>query len=275
MVERLVPILIFTGIIHLTATLGYSVRLAGVRTQRLAIAFSLWNVTSLVSSTANTIQAPLLGSVLDESYKLLQHGTAGIFAAVESELRSVIVAATVGTVLGTLLLPSFVRLFIKGIFLFERVRSVPRMIGMVFRPKMLKAMAANVSLPKIKTAKRVIRSKGVPRRIVVLNTFVTGIWTIGVLAALYAGFLDHEHVRTTTTMSGIINGVATLLGVLLIDPHVASITDEAARGIRSDEDVQSLSMYLAFSRIAGTILAQALFVPAADFIVFIARLLEG
>lgn len=273
--DRLVPILVFTGIIHLTATLGYSVRLAGVRTQRLAIAFSLWNVTSLISSTANTIQAPLLGSVLDESYKLLQHGTVGIFAAVESELRFVIAAATVGTVLGTLLLPSFVRLFIKGIFVFERVRSVPKMLGMLFHPKMLKAMLDNISIPKLGTAKRVMISKGIPRRIVLLNTLVTGIWTIGVLAALYAGFLDHEHVRTTTTMSGIINGVATLLGVLLIDPHVASITDEAARGIRSDEDVKSLSMYLAFSRIAGTIIAQAIFIPAADIIVFIARLLEG
>lgn len=274
MEDRWVPILIFTGIIHLIATLGYSVRLAGVRTQRLAIAFSLWNVIFLVSSTANTIQAPLLGSILDESYKMLQRGAGGVNAAVESELRVVIAAATIGTVLGTLLLPSFVRLFVKGIFLFERVRSVPKMLGMLFRPKMLKAMITNISLPKIKTAKRVIK-KGIPRRIVVLNTFVTGIWTIGVLSASYAGFLDHEHVQTNTTMSGIVNGVATLLGVLLIDPHVASITDEAARGIRYEEDVKSLSMHLAFSRIAGTVLAQAVFIPAADLIVFIARVLEG
>lgn len=271
----MIPVLVFTGIIHLIATLGYSVRLAGVRTQRLAIAFSLWNVIFLLSSTANTIQAPLLGNILDESYEMLQKGVTGIAATVESELKIVIAAATFGTILGTLLLPSFARLFIKGIFLFERVRSVPKMVGVFFRPKMLKAILANVSLPKLGTAQRVIESRGIPKRIIVLNIMVTGIWTIGILSALYAGFLDHENVQTTTTMSGIVNGIATLLGVLLIDPHVASITDEAARGIRCDEDVKSLTMHLAFSRIAGTVLAQTIFIPAANLIVYMARMLEG
>ncbi|PKM83308.1 MAG: hypothetical protein CVU89_00700 [Firmicutes bacterium HGW-Firmicutes-14] len=59
----------------------------------------------------------------------------------------------------------------------------------------------------------------------------------------------------------------------LTDPHVASITDEAARGKRPDGDVKILSMYLAFSRIGGTLIAQLFFVPAALLIINIAGML--
>lgn len=271
--HRLILVICFTMIIHMITTLGYAVRLAGVRTQRLALAFSLWNVIYLVSSTANTIQAPFLGRMIDEAGVLLQKGSESIINTVEWEIRLVIGAATLGTVLGTLFIPSFVRLFTKGIFLFERVKSVPKMIAILFKPKSVKAIFARMHIPKMDAAKRAAKGRGIPRKIIILNFLVSGVWTIGVLAALFAGLLDIAYVRTTANMSGLINGVATILGVMLIDPHVASITDEAARGIRSDEDVKAMSMYLAFSRIGGTLLAQLLFVPGAQLIVMVARLL--
>ncbi|HWI55080.1 MAG TPA: lipid II flippase Amj family protein [Desulfobacteria bacterium] len=271
--HRLILVIIFTVIIHMIITLGYAVRLAGVRTQRLALAFSLWNVIFLVASTANTVQAPFLGRIIDEAGTLIHKGNLNVTSAVEYDIRIIILAATLGSIIGTLLIPNFVRLFTKGIFLFERVKSVPRMIGVMLRPKMLRKILAAITIPQSTSVKRLVRKRGVPKKLVVLNFLVTGIWTIGVLAALYAGLLDIKFVRTTANMSGIINGVATVMGVLLIDPHVASITDEAARGKRSDEDVKLLSFYLAASRIAGTILAQVIFIPAAEIIVMAARVL--
>ncbi len=271
--SRLIIVVGFTIIIHMIYTLAYSIRLAGVRTQRLALAFSLWNVISLLSSTANTIQAPFLGKLIDDTSKTVRHNPASVIYGVGWDLRVVIVAATVGTILGAILIPSFVRLFTKGIFLFERVKSVPRMIAMMFKPSMVKNMLSTVRMPKMETVRRVGQRKGIPGRIVLLNLVTTGILTTGVLSALYAGVMDISLVRTTNNMSGIINGVATILGVMLVDPHVASITDEAARGKRPDEDVKSLSMYLAFSRIGGTLLAQLFFVPAAMVIVYVARML--
>lgn len=271
--HRLILVLGFTIIIHMITTLGYAVRLAGVRTQRLALAFSLWNVIYLLASTANTIQAPFLGRLIDEAGTMLHKGASGMVEQVGWELRLVIAAGTLGTILGTVLLPSFVRLFTKGIFLFERVKSIPRMMGILIRPTTLIKILGNIYIPALDTVKRTAKNQHVPRKLIVLNFLVTGIWTIGVLSALYAGLLDIRYVRTTANMSGVINGIATILGVMLVDPHVASITDQAARGIRSDEDVKSLSMYLAMSRIAGTLLAQVVFVPAAELIVIIARVL--
>lgn len=271
--HRLLLVIGFTVIIHMIYTLGYSVRLAGVRTQRLALAFSLWNVIYLVSSTANTIQAPFLGRIIDEAGRKVHLNAAAVIAKVGWDLRLVLLAATLGTILGAVLMPSFVRLFTRGIFLFERVKSVPKMMAMLLHPRMVKNILSTLKLPKVETMKRVSKTSGVPRKLIFLNFVVTGIWTTGVLSALYAGIVDIAYVRTTANMSGVINGIATILGVLLVDPHVASITDEAARGIRSDEDVKSLSMYLALSRVAGTVLAQLILYPAALVIVGIAKVL--
>ena len=51
--------------------------------------------------------------------------------------------------------------------------------------------------------------------------------TIGVLAASYASALAPQYARTAMTLSGVINGVGTLLLVLLVDPVSALITDQA------------------------------------------------
>lgn len=43
-----------TFVIHLIGTLAYSVRIAGTRTGRIAVSFSLFNILILVSRTSNS-----------------------------------------------------------------------------------------------------------------------------------------------------------------------------------------------------------------------------
>lgn len=56
---------ILTTIIHIVNTSAYAARLAGVRTQRPALAHSLFNVIALTSRGANAIAGPLLASLTD------------------------------------------------------------------------------------------------------------------------------------------------------------------------------------------------------------------
>ena len=63
--NRLMLICLFTGLIHMIETLSYSARLAGIRTGRLYMAGALFSLFVLVARTANLIQAPLLGSLVD------------------------------------------------------------------------------------------------------------------------------------------------------------------------------------------------------------------
>lgn len=46
---NLAIICLLTFIIHLIGTLAYSVRIAGVRTRRIAVSFALFNILALVS----------------------------------------------------------------------------------------------------------------------------------------------------------------------------------------------------------------------------------
>jgi hypothetical protein len=63
-----------------------------------------------------------------------------------------------------------------------------------------------------------------------------------------------------------INGIATILLTLFIDPKAAIITDQALRGKRPYEDVKALVVLLIVTKIVGTLLGQALFLPAANLI---------
>ena len=42
-----------TFVIHIVATLAYAVRIAGVRTRRVAVSFALFGIIALVSRMAN------------------------------------------------------------------------------------------------------------------------------------------------------------------------------------------------------------------------------
>jgi hypothetical protein len=90
---------------------------------------------------------------------------------------------------------------------------------------------------------------------------------------MYASVLAPELARTTTTLSGGVNGVGTLLLVILIDPVSALITDQALRGKRPASEVSHIVIWQVTGRFIGTLLAQLLFFPAALLVVHLARML--
>jgi len=59
---NLLFICLLTLVIHVVGTLAYAVRIAGVRTRRIAISFSLFNILALISRTSNSFQGPFLAS---------------------------------------------------------------------------------------------------------------------------------------------------------------------------------------------------------------------
>lgn len=264
-----------TTIIHLINTLNYSVRLAGVKTKRLAIAFSLFNVIFLISSTANTVQAPLLAKISDKLFAGVERGSALYsenLVSLSWDIRLVLACATIGTVAGTMLIPSFVRIMSKGIFLFERTGSIPLLLALLFSPGKLRKVMADVYLPGTETVNR-SHHPDIPKKLLTLNVLIIGVFTTGVLSALYAGSLVPEFGKTAAMLSSLVNGGAQILLATIVDPTVANITDQSIRGVRSEADVKSMVMYLAFSRIAGTLLAQVIFIPAAELIRLVAHLI--
>ncbi|MGK4213182.1 lipid II flippase family protein, partial [Bacillus paralicheniformis] len=115
------------------------------------------------------------------------------------------------------------------------------------------------------------RFRYIPKRLFVLNMAITAIYTIGVLAALYAGVLVPERHTTAVMASGLVNGVATMLLALFVDPKVSVLADDVAKGRRSYTYLKWASITMATSRVAGTIFAQVLFIPASYYIAWMTK----
>jgi hypothetical protein len=252
-----------TAVVHCLDTAAYASRIAGVRTGRLALTGALFSIVSLVSRVANTLQAPLLGSAVD---RMVRQGDLG---GMLHGFHLIIGAASVGTLLGAVLIPTFTSLFSRGALAYEFHGSFLALLWHSLSTRGLSRVSQHFRLPLPESVRKASRFN-LPRSFFVLTVLVTAVYTVGVSSTIYASALAPELVRTATTLSGVINGVGTLLLVLLVDPVSALITDQALRGNRPVSAVSHIVIWQVAGRFAGTLVAQLLFVPAAWLVVMIA-----
>ena len=253
-----------TFVIHLIGTLAYSVRIAGSRTRRIALSLSLFNILVLVSRTSNSFQAPLLAKRVEQNI------AAGAIADA-SDFRWLLAAASAATVAGALLIPTFQRLFARYVEACARRRSVAKVLVRLFSPGALAAVRGSAAVPGWNNITTAARGPHIPWRVALLNAVGMAIWTVGVFAALYAAYLRPELRVTSSQLSAVVNGVATILMFVFIDPYLSMITDDVAEGRASEAYFRRSIVWLTGSRLAGTMLAQVLLVPAAFWIVAIAE----
>ena len=247
-----------TIIIHLVDTLAYSVRLNSVKSGKIALSMSLFNIFVLVSRTANMFQAPLIGTLIGVS----------ISKQIDplSDIRLVVFSATIGTILGIILIPTFLKLFAIAVNKLEIRGSVPSLVVEALSISNIKRIVKKTTKPRKKMLLS-LRYKEIPKRMLILNTMITAIYTIGVLSAYYAAFfVTGERQLAVVGSSGMINGIATILLTLVVDPQSAIITDQALRNKRPYGDVKALVIMLLGTKLLGTIIAQILIYPAAKII---------
>src|ERR1051326_2713297 len=124
---NLLLICLLTFVIHMVGTLAYAVRIAGVRTRRIAISFSLFNILVLVSRTSNSFQGPFLAKRIES--RLLNGHT---FSPLLHDFRWLLLTTTVATLIGAVLIPTFQRLFSGAVHQFQINRSLPRLAQLGF-----------------------------------------------------------------------------------------------------------------------------------------------
>lgn len=264
---QLAIIVALTFVIHLIGTLAYAFRIAGVRTGNIAIAFSLFNILVLVSRVSNSFQGPFLAKRVENTIHAPgQHDLAFDFALV-------LAAASAATLAGGLLIPTFQRYSTVAVEAFRRRRSVPLLMLRAATPRGLAVLSESVSMPRYANLRRLRLGGAVPAGVVVLNVIATALWTVGVLAAIYAGSLDPDFRVTAATLSSVINGIATIALFLIVDPYLSGLTDDVVAGRASEADFRRAVTWMVASRLAGTLLAQALLFPSALLIVWVAGLL--
>jgi len=257
---QLIMIALFILIIHSIETLAYSVRLSGARVRLLASALSLFNVMVMVSRLANMMQQPFTGSLIDQAPK------ENALEFVESQYRILIGSATLGTIIGLLLLPTFIAVFSRAIIhLAEERGSIPALMKKGFTIPYLRRLKKHIHLPRY-TYLKDMSWRDIPIKLFCINTLITAIYTIGVLSALFAALIAPERATTAVMASGLINGVATILLIIFIDPKISILADDVINQKGSYVTLKSASIMMVTSRLLGTLLAQILFIPGAKYV---------
>jgi hypothetical protein len=262
---QLLAICLLTAGINLIGALAYAARIAGVRTRRIAMSFALFNLLVLVSRLSNSILAPFLAKRIE--LRLASGGGEALLG----DFRMVLLSASVAVFVGILLVPTGQRLFARAIGWFQEHRSTTRMLLASATPSGLRTIRDSLALPHASQLRELAKPRGVGWGVLVANCLAQALLTVGVLASLYAGYLNPEFRVTASQLSAVINGLATILLFAFIDPQLSVMTDDVVEGRVSEPLFRRTIVWISFSRLAGTLLAQALFLPAAMAIAWVAN----
>ncbi len=260
---KIVLVFIINFIITMIGTLAYSVRIVGIRTGKIAISSALFNAVSLFSRAAGVFQLPLLTKYVAE-YKN-QHNLVFIFYLL-------ILDVVLASLAGAALLPTFQRIFTKGVEAFSINKSVFRLMLHSFSKSGVTYIKNSVAIPSKANIKGV-NFRRLPFRLLIINILTVALLTAGIFSPVYAGVLEPELNGTCITLVSVLTGLATILSTLFVDPHLSILTDEVIEGKYNVADYRGCVIGMVGSKIVGSALTFAIFIPAAHLIVFIAKIL--
>ena len=263
--RQLVIICLLTAAINLIGTLAYAARIAGVRTRRIAMSFALFNILVLVSRTSNSFLGPFLAKRIESRI------VSGGGDALIGDFHLVLSSASLAVLLGIVMVPTGQRLFASAIGHFQEHRSTFRMLLHGASVEGLRSVREALTPPRLEQLKGLAMPRGVGWGVLAANCLAQALITVGVLASLYAGYLNPEFRVTASQLSAVINGFATILLFALIDPQLSVMTDDVIEGRVSEPLFRRTIVWISFSRLAGTLLAQAVFLPAAQLIAWVAN----
>jgi hypothetical protein len=266
MTTQILIVISLTFLINLITTLSYSVRIVGIRTGRIAVSFALFNILVLISRTANGFQAPLLASSIEKN---INSGLGGNLF----DFRMIILSCTVATILGGFLIPTFQRILSVAVERFSIYKSVPKVIFHGFTKTGFASIKESIVIPSPDNLKKLDFTGDFPWKVFLMNVVAVAIISIGVLSSLYAGYMNPEFRSTASNLSAIINGLATILMFIFIDPFLSVMTDDVVLGKTKESTFRKYIVYMVIARIIGTIVAQFLFIPSAKLIALTARII--
>ena len=255
---------------------AYAARYAGVRTHRIATSISLFNLFVTASRLAALFLTPSLGALADNATRTaiaekLSAVSPETFARFDLQMRLIVAAGTIGTIVGGFLLPMFIYLFTRGIRSFEQRNSVFRALIRLGDPRVMMDVLGSIRLPEIPTVWAYTR-EAIPPKLLFGNLVVMAIYAIGVASAYEASVLNLDARTTAAGLSGIVNGVGTLAFTFFVDPTSALMVDQAVKGERSLDSIRAMVIWLTVTAIIGTILSQLLLWPGAWVISQVASL---
>lgn len=263
---KVIAISIFLLIITMIETLAYSTRISGTRVKLIATAISLFSTLVLVSRFSSMIQQPLTAKLIAEAPEINK------LSFIEEQYRIFITVTSLGVLLGILLFPTFINIFSRAIIQLSIERgSVISTLSKQFNFLGFKKILTCIRMPKLAYLKD-ITLETIPKRLFVLNVIVSAVITIGILSSLYASLLvPEDYAQVALMSSGILNGIATIILTLFIDPKASVLADRVIKKQTDYVYLKSYSITMVGSKFVGTLFAQVVFIPAAYYVAWFAE----
>ncbi len=238
-------------------------RLVGVRTGKIAVSSALFNAIALFSRAAGVFQLPLL-----TKYTVAHQDQQNLVFVFYLLIFDVVAASIVGAAL----LPTFQRIFTRGVEAFSINKSIFKLMLHSFSKSGVTYIMNSVAIPT-KTNFKGVSFKRLPKRILVYNVLATALLTAGIFSPVYAGSLQPDLNGTCITLASVITGLAAILSALFVDPYLSVLTDDVIAGKYSEADYRGCVIGMVASKIVGSALTFLIFVPAAKLIVIIAKII--
>ncbi|OZI72179.1 lipid II flippase family protein [Bordetella genomosp. 12] len=188
------------SIIHLLEYLSYYARVAGRLAGKPVTGYAIQNATTTVTRFFYLALMPLLGFLIDKQIPTWQYIEMGLGALAGAALLSL---------LGWSL----------------RYRWIAMLTNLVRQ----RAGQPALSLAEVR-AELVLRDPVPTRRIALIAAVVFLCYCLGVLLSYYFALVFHEYRSTISQLSGMINGVATVLLTFVLEPRIAGIVDARPTG---------------------------------------------
>ena len=265
--SNLIFLCVLTGVIHFVSTLSYSVRIAGVRTGRLAFALSLFNLLVLFSRSSNAILSPMLSKRTEESITVAQT------TAVVNDFRILLIAAAVGTLIAGFLIPTFQRIVTAAVQGFASRPSMFSLLLAALHPRRWMFVCRQITPPSVKNLHLFRNSPSLPWGVFALNILGVSLITTGAFSSLLAGFYVPELRLTAGNLSAAVNFVGTIVMFAMVDPNFSFLSDKVVAGESSESHFRACVIGMWLSRLFGTLFAQIVLVPGALVIAWLARII--
>lgn len=250
-------IVLLTFIIHCIDTASYALRIAGVKSGKVAISAALFNFMFLFSRTATSLQIPLLTKWAET--EILSGGTVDI----TPRLHLLIAISTIGTIVGAVLIPSTQRLLSVMVGRIATTRSVIRTL-LFFLTKEGRAEIKNSKLQPVRFIGSYLKLP-LPNAVNALaaNTVATAFLTISGFSAVVAATITPELRGTSISLFSMLNGISTTFSIVLVLPTIAIFVDETKDDQIGEPSFYHFIAWLVISRIAGTLAAHSVLLPTA------------
>jgi hypothetical protein len=190
-----------------------------------------------------------------------------------SIFQLIVFSSFIATIIGIILIPTFQRLLSIAVIKFSEQKSILKVITSIFTQNGFSILKNNITLPQKSNFILSNLKTDFPLKFFLLNIFAVSIITCGVIASVYAGTLNSNFRSTANNLSSVINGFATILMFLIIDPYLSILTDEVILGKFSEAKFRLFVKIMLIARLLGTLLSIFLLRPFAEIIIYIASIM--